>query len=281
MSVDVSSCNWPIPDPTSASGRIEQCLNFAKGCWQCTTEDDECWCYMKRFWDIWGLDHGEVKVNTDLQPLHDRIDSGFQLKSNLGMSSSHDPLHTDCIKVFKQVLDLFGSLSIDEGAQFWNGHNLHICTKHPMRLLALWSKIPTITKTVTPFYEEYPIVWTSITTPSDEQAREYMRDVDSPFDMRLALNELFDLGFDHLGVSFGPLFGAWRDWEVAEAYLRTLPQLEMAQFEQMNHGHDSLDVLTFDEVHRLALRFKRLQPHCKVYLKNSTFNVGQLLEVSP
>jgi len=276
MSLDISSCSWPIPDETSASGHIEQCLNFMKGCWQCTPDDGPCWCYMKRFWDMWGLEHGEVRVSTDLTPLLKRIESGFQLSSNLGMCSSHDPLHKEAIPVFKRVLKTFDDLQPDELNRLFNGHVIHICTKHPLRLIPLVEDMVIFDDDAGNWMT--PRIWTSITTPSDEQASEYMQDVDSPFDMALAMRSLWDMGFDDLGVSFGPCFGAWREWDKAEYYLKTLPPLRMAQFEQMNHGNDTLDVLTLDEVSILAHRFKALQPQCKVFLKGGPYNVGSLLE---
>ena len=269
--IKISNCSWPIPDETSESEHIENCCNFARGCWQCVGPNDVCWCYMIKVWGWQGLEFGEVKVQTDLNKLKRQIESGrLKLKSNLGVSSSHDPLHEDCVETFREFLSLFqyGIDNYERVEEFFNGHVMHIVTKKPLRLLGLIDLVPPDVR-----------IWATITTPDKKQSREYAREADTPFDIAFALRQFKALGWHDLGVSFGPCFGEWRNLDKTTAYLNTLPELKMAQFEPMNHGDHGLDVLNETEVEILAHLFKQIQPDCKVYLKTEgPYKVGKLLE---
>lgn len=261
--VDISDCKWPIPG-------VKKCCNLMKGCWQCEA-NGVFWCYMERMWKMWGLEPHEVRVNTDLSRLNDRLQSDYQLSGNLGMSSSHDPLHRCCQEVFFDILELFDFHDWYDNP-FWNGHILHIVTKRPSPLLQVLDILDKRTR-----------IWCSITTPDDEQSAAYLGHVEGPTVLNHALNTLWSSGFHDIGASFGPCFGGWRelsDESLLHYFRNKVAPLKMAQFEMMNHGDHGLDVLTMDEVRDLARMFKEAQPQCEVYLKDTPFKVGELVEVA-
>ncbi|MBD3404499.1 MAG: hypothetical protein GF411_00010 [Candidatus Lokiarchaeota archaeon] len=283
----VSKCKWPIPDRSNKNDEhIINCLNYGYGCWQCTTEDNNCWCYMVRMWNMRSVEIGQVFVKDNVTALIDQIKNGYSLESNLGMCSSHDPFHELYLSVTVHILQVLSDYCIDgklwkdtDPYDFWNGHTLHIVTKRPSRIGMVLSDMPMIPTAPSDddWDIEWPRVWSSICTPDEDQSRRYMRDVDSPRMISFAMNQLDETGFDDLGASFGPCFGGWRDEELRNSYLRSLPPFNMAQFETMNHGNQGLDVLDPDEVKDLAHDFKSIQPGCRIYLKDTPFKVGRVI----